>query len=215
MFFLLSRQSSLPAETPKTVLRIRIRINFQMTSQNVWNMNLFEHFFTGLSLYLDARIWIPIRIRIASPWKVGSGSTSASNKNPDPDPHQIKIRIRIGIRVIGRIRIRINVMRIHNTARKQGFLPRAVRYGNCSESAFFFRGTGFETWVWRNTDGFKINYVIPLRNSISIPVLGCTELCFMEHLFSQYLLIAVKISQPCYSCRYRNGYWSLSLSPLF
>jgi hypothetical protein len=30
-------------------IRIRIHINLQMTSQNVWNMSLFEHFFKGLS----------------------------------------------------------------------------------------------------------------------------------------------------------------------
>ncbi len=50
--------------------RIRIRINMQITSQNVWNMSLFEHFFKGLSLYLDpepqqeSRIRTGIRIRI-------------------------------------------------------------------------------------------------------------------------------------------------------
>jgi hypothetical protein len=44
--------------------RIRIRINLQMTSQNVWNMSLFEHFLQGFDPYLEARIWIRIRIRI-------------------------------------------------------------------------------------------------------------------------------------------------------
>ncbi len=44
----------------------RIRINLQMTSQNVWNMSLFEHFLESLSLYLEARIWIRIRIRVKS-----------------------------------------------------------------------------------------------------------------------------------------------------
>jgi hypothetical protein len=44
----------------------RIRINSQMTSQNVWNMSLFGHFFKGLSLYLAARIWIRIRIMVKS-----------------------------------------------------------------------------------------------------------------------------------------------------
>jgi hypothetical protein len=33
------------------------------TSQNVWNMSLFEHFFKGLGLSLEARIWILLRIR--------------------------------------------------------------------------------------------------------------------------------------------------------
>jgi hypothetical protein len=43
---------------------IGIRIILQMTSQNVWKMSLFEHFFEVLSLYLEARIRIRIRIRI-------------------------------------------------------------------------------------------------------------------------------------------------------
>jgi hypothetical protein len=34
-----------------------------MTSQNVWNMSLFEHFFKGLSLYWEARIRIRIRVK--------------------------------------------------------------------------------------------------------------------------------------------------------
>jgi hypothetical protein len=44
--------------------RIRIRINLQMTSQNVWNMSLIEHFCKGMNIYLEARIWIRIQIRI-------------------------------------------------------------------------------------------------------------------------------------------------------
>jgi hypothetical protein len=35
-----------------------------MTSQNVWIKSLFEYFFKGLSLYLEARIRIRIHIRI-------------------------------------------------------------------------------------------------------------------------------------------------------
>ncbi len=56
--------------------RIRIRINLQITSQNVWNMSLFLALFQGFGLYLEARIWIRIRIN--------------KNQNPDqhPDPHQ-------------------------------------------------------------------------------------------------------------------------------
>ncbi len=49
----------------KIRIRIRIkglswtRISLQMTSQNVWNRSLFEHFFQGfLILYLEARICI-------------------------------------------------------------------------------------------------------------------------------------------------------------
>ncbi len=45
---------------------IRIRIYLQMTSRNDWNMNLIQHFFKGLSLYLEARIWIRIRIKVIS-----------------------------------------------------------------------------------------------------------------------------------------------------
>jgi hypothetical protein len=44
--------------------RIRIHMSLHMTSQNVWNMSLFEHFFNGLSLCLEARIWIRIRISV-------------------------------------------------------------------------------------------------------------------------------------------------------
>jgi len=39
----------------KWISRIRICINLRMTSQNVWNMSLCEHFFKVLSLYLEAR----------------------------------------------------------------------------------------------------------------------------------------------------------------
>ncbi len=105
-----------------SVLWIQIRINLQMTSQKVWNMSLFEHFF---------KIWAFIG-------KLGTGSGSASWEKSDP--HQIKIRIRIRIkyktaliririliRVISRIRIRMKVMqinnkvmRIHNTALGHG-----------------------------------------------------------------------------------------------
>ncbi len=44
-------------------IRNRIHINFLITSQNVWNMSLFEHFM-DLSFYLQARLWIRARIRI-------------------------------------------------------------------------------------------------------------------------------------------------------
>jgi len=43
---------------------IRIRISLQMTSQSIWNMILFEHFFKFFILYLDARIRIRIRIKV-------------------------------------------------------------------------------------------------------------------------------------------------------
>jgi hypothetical protein len=59
-------------------------------------MCLFEHFFKGLSLCLEARIRILIRIRVKSRIRIrihiklnsGSGSGSASNKTPNPDEHQ-------------------------------------------------------------------------------------------------------------------------------
>ncbi len=66
-------------------IRIQISINLQMKSQNVGNTSLFEHFFKGLSLYLEARIQIHIRIT-ASEWKVWS--ESAPNENKDQDSHQ-------------------------------------------------------------------------------------------------------------------------------
>jgi hypothetical protein len=56
-----------------------------MTSQNVWNMSLFEHFFKVLSLYFEVRIQIRIGIKVIS-----------------------RIRIQIRIKVISRIRIRIS-----------------------------------------------------------------------------------------------------------
>ncbi len=54
-------------------LKMRIGIRFKLDpdphqfaedSQNVWIMSLFEHFFKGLSFYLETKIWILIRIRI-------------------------------------------------------------------------------------------------------------------------------------------------------
>jgi hypothetical protein len=72
----------------KVISWIRIRISLQMTSQNVWKMSLFEHFFKVLRLYLEARI----RIRIRT---------------------EVKGRIRIRIKVKNRIRIKM--MRVRNT----------------------------------------------------------------------------------------------------
>jgi hypothetical protein len=62
--------------------RSRIRINLQMTSQNVWNMIVFEHFFTGLSLYLETRIWIRIRK------KQNQNTDPHQRDKTNPDPHQ-------------------------------------------------------------------------------------------------------------------------------
>ncbi len=64
------------------VLWIRIRISLQMWSQNVWNMSLFEHFFKGLSLYLE----LGSGSGSASEWQVGSGSACTSDKTQDQDP---------------------------------------------------------------------------------------------------------------------------------
>jgi hypothetical protein len=59
---------------------IRIRINLQMTSQNVCDMSLILHFFKGYSLNLAARIWVRIHIsvksRICIKLKSESGSAS-------------------------------------------------------------------------------------------------------------------------------------------
>jgi hypothetical protein len=41
----------------KAISWIRIRNNLQMTSQNVWNTSLIEHF------YLEARIWIRFKVK--------------------------------------------------------------------------------------------------------------------------------------------------------
>ncbi len=86
---------------PMSVLRIRIRIpiriNLQTTSQNLWNMSLFEHFFQVLSLYLKARTRIQIRIKV-------NGRTRIRVKLSS----RIRIRITVTSRI--RIRIRINVM---------------------------------------------------------------------------------------------------------
>jgi hypothetical protein len=61
-------------------------------------MSLIEHFFKALSLYLVARIWIQICIRVKSPIRIRikkkiriirtSKSGSVSNKNQNPDPHK-------------------------------------------------------------------------------------------------------------------------------
>jgi hypothetical protein len=63
----------------------RIRINLQMTCQNVWIMSLFEHFFKGLSLYLVATYDLDPD---PDPIKSGSTSNKNQNQNPHPDPHQ-------------------------------------------------------------------------------------------------------------------------------
>ncbi len=42
---------------------IRIRINLKMTSHNVWNTSLSEHFSRVSSLYLEARIRIRIKVK--------------------------------------------------------------------------------------------------------------------------------------------------------
>jgi hypothetical protein len=69
-----------------------------MTSQNVWNLSLFDYFFKVLSFFLEAKI----RIRI-----------------------KVKGRIRIRIKVTSRIRIqvRIKVMWIRNTAYRLNHNP--------------------------------------------------------------------------------------------
>ena len=55
---------NLDPDPRQIIIWIRIRINLQVTSHNLRNMSLLDHFFMGLSLYLEARIWIWICIRI-------------------------------------------------------------------------------------------------------------------------------------------------------
>jgi hypothetical protein len=45
-------------------------------------MTPLEHFFKGLTLYLEARIWIQIRIKVKSEY------ASASNISQHLDPHE-------------------------------------------------------------------------------------------------------------------------------
>jgi hypothetical protein len=78
---------------------IRIRINLQKASQNVWNMSLFEHFFKVLSLFIEARIRIKVKGRLRIRTRI-----------------KVKSRIRIRIKEISRVGIRIKVMRIRDTA---------------------------------------------------------------------------------------------------
>ncbi len=103
-FSLLSNSLFFP--TGVVISWIRICINLQMPSQNVWNMSLFEHFLKGLSLI--------------SSWDLDPDSHPHQGEKSDPDPHQIKIRIRIRLRVISRVRKRIRIrikvmMRIYNS----------------------------------------------------------------------------------------------------
>ncbi len=73
--------------------QIWIRINLQMTSQNVWNISPFEHFFRGFEPLFKSQDLDP---------------DPHHSEKSDPDPHQIIIRIRIG--VIRRIRICIRIL---------------------------------------------------------------------------------------------------------
>ncbi len=47
----------------KVISLIRICIILQMTTQNVWNISLFEPFFKVFSLYLEARIRVRIKVK--------------------------------------------------------------------------------------------------------------------------------------------------------
>ncbi len=62
-------------------IRIRIHISLQMTSQNVWQMSLFKHFFKVEPFWkLGSRSASKWKERSGSAWKwqAGSGSGSAS-----------------------------------------------------------------------------------------------------------------------------------------
>ncbi len=85
-----SGSRSASGSASKFISWIWIRINLHMSSQNVWNMSLFEHFSKGFILFLKPGSGS----KSASGWKVGSGSTSrftsgsASSKNLYQNPHQ-------------------------------------------------------------------------------------------------------------------------------
>jgi hypothetical protein len=86
--------------------RIRIRINLQMSSQNVWNEPIlalfqgFEHFFEAMIwTRIRIRIWVKSRIRIRINKKSESSGPHQGDKS-NPDPHQS------------------DMMRIHNTGKK-------------------------------------------------------------------------------------------------
>jgi hypothetical protein len=80
--------------------RIRIRINLHMTSPNLRNMCLFEHFFKGWILYLEAKICIRIRV---------------------------KSRIRIRIKVIGIRNTILLVVQVTCSLGYAQYLPRVTR----------------------------------------------------------------------------------------
>ncbi len=119
----------------KVTSRIRIGINLEMKSQNVWNMSLFEHFFKVLSLYLEGRI----RIRISTKWNG---------------------RIRISIKANGRIRIRIciKVIRTRNTELTKSMFAvsrlsdasfKTTEEIRCTMSSFFFPLQEEAVLCWR------------------------------------------------------------------
>jgi hypothetical protein len=84
-------------------IHIRIRINFAEVQPKGMEYEPSLALFRRFESFFEARIWIRVRIRVKS---------------------RIQIRIRIRIRVISLIRIRINVMRIHNIANLASFRVR-------------------------------------------------------------------------------------------
>jgi hypothetical protein len=56
---------------------IRVRIFLQMTSKNVWDMRLFEHFLEVLSLFLEA--WIRIGTKVNG--RIRNHRTGLKTKN--------------------------------------------------------------------------------------------------------------------------------------
>jgi hypothetical protein len=87
-----------------------------MTSQHVWNISLFQHFFQVLSLYLEARNRIRIHFKV-------------------------KGIVRIRIKVTSRIRIRIKVIWIRNTADKHQNKIIQDEFGNLTCSYLVRTGT--------------------------------------------------------------------------
>jgi hypothetical protein len=65
-----------------SMLWIRILITLQMTSQNVWNISLFEHLLQGVE-------------PLCGSWDPDPDPHQGEKSDPDPNPTKIRIRIRI------------------------------------------------------------------------------------------------------------------------
>ncbi len=73
-----------------SVLWIRMNPHPDQFTDDKPNISLFEHFFKGLNLYLEAGIWIRIRIRVKS-WtriRIKQKQNPHQGDKSNPDPHQ-------------------------------------------------------------------------------------------------------------------------------